>query len=83
MRSTEPVWHTFMLHPDIDVEAAKKAYETEGWQRDGDGTLCRIDGVPYRLLGFKRLGRIVHPNWRRDPTQPYDVPPGWGSPVGA
>ncbi|MDR6862166.1 hypothetical protein [Phycicoccus sp. 3266] len=80
MRATEPVHRTFLLHPDIDIEAAKDAYETQGWIRDGDGSLCTIDGVRYRLLGFKRLGRIVNRDWRRDPKQPYDVPPGWDVP---
>jgi hypothetical protein len=81
-RATEPIWHTFLLHPDIDLEAAKQAYETQGWQRDGNGSLCRINGVDYRLLGMKRLGRIIERNWRRDPKQPYDVPPGWETPLG-
>ena len=80
MRATEPVWHTFLWHPDVNVVAAQDAYEPEGWHRDGSGSLCRIDGVLYRLVPMKRLGRILERNWRRDPKQPYDVPPGWTGP---
>lgn len=82
-RETESTWHTFMLHPEINLETAKQAYEAQGWERDGNGTLCRINGVDYRLLGMKRLGRIIEKDWRRDPKQPYDVPPGWVGPLEA
>lgn len=80
-RATEPVWHTFLLHPEVDVDAVVAAYATEGWQRDtGRGSLCRINGVEYRLIPMKRIGRMVQRDWRRDPEQPYDVPPGWARP---
>ena len=81
MRSTEPAHHTFLLHPDADVEAAIAAYATKGWQRDTHrGSVCRINGVKYRLVPMKRLGRMVTRDWRRDPRQPYDLPPGWSAP---
>lgn len=82
VRSTEPVHYTFLLHPEVDLDAVVVAYASEGWQRDtGRGSLCRINGVDYRLFPMKRLGRIVEKDWRRDARQPYDIPPGWTAPA--
>ena len=81
-RASEPVYGLIDLHPDVDVDAAADAYATQGWTFVGRGAICRVDGVTYRRVSARRLGRVRDParGRRRDPRQPYEVPPGWDAP---
>ena len=81
-RQTEPTYRLVDLHPDVDVDAAASSYAREGWTFMGRGAICRVDGVAYRRVSVRRIGRPApSPAGRRGPRQPYDVPPGWVGPL--
>lgn len=81
-RDTEPTYRLVDLHPDVDIDAARQAYAASGWFFVGRGALCQVDGVTYRRVSVRHVGRPSGVRAeRRDPGQPYDVPPGWCSPL--